>query len=134
MSRFYYTGLFEEPGSYGYVVAGIDHAYLNLVAMPEGEVVDPKDGFWHRFPVAGAASSLDEAQERLDLAFQYYSADQLFVLSKLDKPVGLEGMRIFDGRLDLPRVERSAPHADQPFHNIEGATVKILEAKVASKH
>jgi hypothetical protein len=103
ISRSLYTLLYEELASHGYVVAAIDHPFMNLVALPGRGLIDPEGGYWNTFPVAGPAASYEEAKRRLAFAHEYFAADQLFVLAKLAE-LNRSEPGLLTGRLDLGRV------------------------------
>jgi len=104
MSRHYYTGLFEELASHGYIVVAIDLPYLNLMMSDHGEVLLPQGGYWDSFPATKGIGSKEKGQQLLQAAFDYLSADHLFVLEILGK-LNLAGdLRNLRGRFDTRKV------------------------------
>jgi hypothetical protein len=104
ISRSIYTILCEDLASHGYIVASMDHPYLNLVELPEGQLLDPTNGYWETFPAKGSAASIEEAREKLDFALDYFAADHLFVLAKLAELNRSDPQSLLTGWLDLDHV------------------------------
>lgn len=102
MSKYFYTILFEELASQGFVVAAMDHLYLNPLIDRQGAAIDPNGGYWHTFPLSGAAASMQDAVTKLEHANSNFAADHLFALSKLKDLNSTDAK--FKGRLDINKV------------------------------
>jgi hypothetical protein len=101
--RSWYTMLMEELASHGYIVAGIDHPYMGLVAM-NGKVVKPYPR-WTEPPAGGLANATDEVRDKYwRPGFEQLSADQRFTLDQLTKLNSQDPDRRFTRRLDLKHV------------------------------
>jgi predicted dienelactone hydrolase len=101
-SKNFYSMLLEELASHGFIVVAIDHPYLNPVINEKGHAIDPTNNYWHSFPAAGAAISLEDGLKRLQIANDYFSADHIFVLEKL-KELNRTDER-FKERFDLSKI------------------------------
>ena len=101
--RSWYTMLMEELASQGYVVAGIDHPYMGLVAINE-KVIKPYAG-WTEPPPGGLANKSDEERDKYwSTSNDQLSADQRFVLNQIAQLNRLDPDKRFTHRLDLTKV------------------------------
>ena len=97
--------------SYGYIVVGINHPYLGMVALEDGTITEPNDS---QFP------SMVEANA-------FYAADVTCVIDRMldlntDDPKGL-----FTGTIDPERI--SAGGHSSGFPAVSGAVVKDARIK-----
>ena len=101
--RSFYTSMMEELASQGFVVAGIDHPYMGLVAI-NGRVVRPYAG-WTEPPPGGLANKSDEERDQYwRTSNEQLSADERFVLDQLERLNIRDSDNRFRRRLDLKRV------------------------------
>lgn len=101
--RSWYTMLMEELASQGYIVAGIDHPYMGLVAM-NGKIVGPYPR-WTEPPPGGLGNATDEVRDKYwRIGFEQLSADQKFTLDQLAKLNLHDPDGRFTKRLDLKHV------------------------------
>jgi predicted dienelactone hydrolase len=101
--RSFYTSMMEELASQGYVVAGIDHPYMGLVAI-NGHVVRPY-ARWTEPPPGGLANKSDEERDQYwRVPNEQLSADQRFVLDQLERLNMHDPDNRFTHQLDLKRV------------------------------
>jgi hypothetical protein len=103
MPRSFYTSMMEELASQGYVVAGIDHPYMGLVAL-NGRVVKPFPG-WTQPPPGGLANKSDEERDQFwRTSYEQLSADQRFVLDQLERLNKSDSDKRLTHKLDLKHV------------------------------
>jgi predicted dienelactone hydrolase len=101
--RSFYTSMMEELASHGYIVAGIDHPYMGLVAV-NGRVVRPYPG-WTEPPPGGLANKSDEERDQYwRTSNEQLSADERFVLNQLERLNKNDPAKRFTHRLDLKDV------------------------------
>jgi hypothetical protein len=100
----FYTALFEELASHGYVVVGISHTYetIPISVLPDGGVrlLNPKS-LAGAFRIPGKRPYAEDLHERARL-IDVKTADIRFVLDELGEVN--ERHEILAGRLDLTRV------------------------------
>jgi hypothetical protein len=100
----FYTALFEELASHGYVVAGIAHTYetIPISALPKGGVrlFNPKS-LGGAFSIPGKRQFVDDLHERTGL-IHVKAADIRFVVGELGKVN--DDHPILRGHLDLTRL------------------------------
>ena len=95
--------MMEELASHGYVVAGIDHPYMGLVAL-NGRVVGPYAG-WTEPPPGGLANKSDEERDQYwRPSFEQLSRDQRFTLDQLEQLNQGDPDERFTNRLDVKHV------------------------------
>jgi predicted dienelactone hydrolase len=101
--RSYYTMLFEDLASHGFVVAAIDHPHLGFVAV-DGKAIPPYPR-WTAPPEGGLRDATDEVRDAWwKPGDTYFSDDQRFVLDRLYSLARRDPEGRFTGRLDLRRV------------------------------
>jgi hypothetical protein len=99
-----YTMLSEDLASHGYIVAVIDHPYLNSTIL-NGHFINPTNGYWHASPVApGRTQTKDEYRAHLETALKYLGQDVQFVMDLLTAWNKNDPGRIFTGKIDLDKI------------------------------
>jgi hypothetical protein len=99
-----YTMLSEDLASHGYIVAAIDHPYLNTTVIND-ELLDPTNGFWHASPVApGKEQTNEEYKQHLENALVYFGEDVQFVLDQFISWNHNDPNKILTGKIDTGKI------------------------------
>lgn len=106
-----YGTFLSNLASRGYIVVGINHPYMGMIALSNGRVTEPND---LQFP----------AQEDAD---QFYADDVIFVLNQLAKLNGKDIDNRFTGMIDMSKV-LAAGHSSG-FPAVSGAAVRDKRIK-----
>lgn len=106
-----YGTFLSNVASHGYVVVGINHPHMGMIALPNGRVTNPTD---EQFPT----------QEEAD---RFYADDVIFVLNQLAKLNEKDAGGRFEGTMDMSRVA-AAGHSSG-FPAASGAAVRDRRIK-----
>ena len=101
-----YSTFLSNLASHGYIVIGINHPYMGMVALSSGEITEPEDS---QFPT----------QESANL---FYADDVIFVLDKLSELNMKDPEDRFTGAIDMERI--SAGGHSSGFPAVSGAAVR----------
>jgi len=97
--------------SHGYIVVGLNHAYMGKVALSDGRITDPMDS---QFPTQAYAN-------------QYYSDDVIFALNQLSKLNEKDPDGRFTGTIDLSGIIGGGHSSGFPA--VSGAAVRDKRIK-----
>ena len=106
-----YGTFLSNLASHGYVVVGINHPHMGMIALPNGRVTNPTD---EQFPT----------QEEAD---RFYADDVIFVLDQLARLNEKDAGGRFKGALDMSRV--AAGGHSSGFPAAGGAAVRDKRIK-----
>jgi hypothetical protein len=106
-----YGTFLSSLASHGYIVVGINHPHMGMIALPDGQVTNPTD---EQFPT----------QEDAD---RFYADDVIFVLNQLAKLNEKDAGGRFKGTIDMSRVA-AAGHSSG-FPAASGAAVRDKRIK-----
>lgn len=101
-----YGTFLSNLASHGYIVVGVNHPYMGMIALPDGEVTEPND---LQFPT----------QEDAD---RFYADDVIFVLDKLAQLNKKDDGGRLKGKIDMKRV--AAGGHSSGFPAASGAAVR----------
>jgi hypothetical protein len=106
-----YGTFLSNLASHGYIVVGVNHPHMGLIALPDGKVTNPTD---EQFPT----------QEEAD---RFYADDVIFVLDQLAKLNEKDAGGRFQGTMDMGRV--AAGGHSSGFPAASGAAVRDKRIK-----
>ncbi|HWS99591.1 MAG TPA: hypothetical protein VN256_04900 [Pyrinomonadaceae bacterium] len=101
-----YGTFLSNLASHGYIVVGVNHPYMGMIALPGGKVTEPND---LQFPT----------QEDAD---RFYAGDVIFVLDQLAQLNKKDDGGRFAGKIDMKRV--AAGGHSSGFPAASGAAVR----------
>jgi pimeloyl-ACP methyl ester carboxylesterase len=101
-----YGTFLSNLASHGYIVVGINHPYMGMIALPNGRLTEPND---LQFPT----------QEDAD---QFYAADVIFVLNQLTKLNEKDADGRFTGTIAMSKVVAGGHSSGFPA--VSGAAVR----------